>query len=95
MVRHALLDHLVIHGPQVLSDFDLNISPQTHNVILNHSSPFTARGLVRIIRRHFPFPNEVEIPRSGHLSRRPRPLICDFNPIRPNPFPGKWNFFQV
>lgn len=72
MVRHALLDNLVIHGPQMLADFDLNISPQTHNVIPNHSSPFTARGLVRIIRRHFPIPNEVEIPRFGPPQSSPK-----------------------
>jgi hypothetical protein len=72
MVGYTLLDHLVVHGPQVLPDFDLNIAPQTHNVIPNHSCPFTARGLVRIVGTHIPFLNGVEHPISGHLSRRPK-----------------------
>jgi hypothetical protein len=58
LVRHALLDDLVVHRTQMLADLDLNITAQTHNIsILRLSSmpAFWPRWLA-VVSRHFPTP---------------------------------------
>ena len=74
MIGDALFDDLVIHCAQVLTDFDLNVPTQTHNLTIRHCFIAFAAWPVLAVGCHFPIP-EPHYTDSARLEPEPSQLI--------------------